>query len=63
MIAACLELYWDDGLNPSRTINLGNKDEILENNYMNVQVQVAAIDINDPCVEFENVQPLANDPG
>ena len=57
------QVYWDDGLNPSRTINLGNKDEILENNYIPyVQVQVAGLDVNgDPCVEFENVQPLQLD--
>ena len=57
------QVYWDDGLNPSRTINLGNKDEILENNYIPyVQVQVSGIDINgDPCIEFENVEPLQLD--
>ena len=57
------QVYWDDGLNPSRTINLGNKDEILENNYIPyIQIQVSGIDINgDPCIEFENVEPLQLD--
>lgn len=57
------QVYWDDGLNPSRTINLGNKDEILENNYIPyIQEQVSGIDINgDPCIEFQNVEPLQLD--
>ena len=57
------QVYWDDGLNPSRTINLGNKDEILENNYIPyIQEQVSGIDINgDPCIEFQNILPLQLD--
>ena len=48
------QLYWDDGVNPSRTIILDDPPY--------VQVQTSGVDIDGaPCSVYENVQPLTLD--
>ena len=54
------QIYWDDGLNPSRTLNLGFKDTISENAYVPwFQEQVAGpgVDGTD-CFVYEDIEPL-----
>ena len=54
------QVYWDDGKNPSRTLNIGPADKITEN--MNVpwkQAQVPGTGTDgNPCIEYVNLLPL-----
>jgi len=54
------QIYWDDGLNPSRTLNIGPKDKITENLHIPwIQEQVEGTGTEDePCVEYVDVLPL-----
>ena len=57
------QIYWDDGLNPSRTLNIGPKDKITENLHIPwLQEQVDDTGTEDePCVEYVDILPLRLD--
>ena len=53
------QIYWDDGLNPSRTLNLGFANSIPENAYVpwfQEQVSGPGIDGSD-CYAYEDIEP------
>lgn len=53
-------IYWDDGRNPSRTLNLGAAKEIKENNYIPwMQQQITGPDVDgNSCISFIDIEPL-----
>tara|TARA_R110002020_G_scaffold29814_1_gene94170 strand:- start:41526 stop:50405 length:8880 start_codon:yes stop_codon:yes gene_type:complete len=60
------QIYWDDGLNPSRTLNLGFGDSIPDNrNIPWVQVITSPVDASgnptSNCVIYADAQPLRLD--
>jgi hypothetical protein len=54
------QVYWDDGLNPSRTLNLGFADSIPENRNIPWK-QIITSPEGAACVIYEDAQPLRLD--
>ena len=50
------QIYWDDGRNPSRTLNLGPPDRITEN--INVPWMQSIVDEDADCIVYEDDLPL-----